>query len=305
MDYKTFLNESCKDIQTARKFVSEVGKLAKKYDANYFIVTDGASGINNSGNPAVKNARECHIKWEKENGGDPYEDWGKNESYDELYNETLETSVTRPFLSKDVTLYHGSKIKYKNDVIDPRFGAINIGTKLSSPRYSSWWTTDKIFPLFSSAQTVLRKLLCKYIDNKEDFEKAYVLDFKNRKFYINQKYKDLIDWNFSSENYLYQVTVPRRIVGRGHNIEIDEYTLDQPIKADKVKLIKLKDLKPFIEFKDESFIILKIKEFESSHATYKPTVMDKMIYYSNDEMRKIRKDYRKKFGYLTDGEFKY
>lgn len=41
MDYKTFLNESCKDIQTARKFVSEVGKLAKKYDANYFIVTDG------------------------------------------------------------------------------------------------------------------------------------------------------------------------------------------------------------------------------------------------------------------------
>ena len=72
------VNEACKDVKTARKFVREVEKLAKRYDANYFIVTDGASGIHNNGNPAVKNARDAQIEWEKENGYDPDEDWSKN-----------------------------------------------------------------------------------------------------------------------------------------------------------------------------------------------------------------------------------
>ena len=69
------VSEACKDVKTARKFVHEVGNLAKKYDANYFIVTDGASGTSNNGNPAVKNARDAQIKWEKEHGFDPDEDW--------------------------------------------------------------------------------------------------------------------------------------------------------------------------------------------------------------------------------------
>ena len=79
------LNEACKDIETARKFVRDVGKLAKKYNANYFIVTDGASGTSNTGNPAVKHARDCHIEWEKKHGHDPYEDWSKDKKIDESY----------------------------------------------------------------------------------------------------------------------------------------------------------------------------------------------------------------------------
>lgn len=76
------INEACKDINTAREFVKKVGELAKKYDANYFIVTDGASGTHNNGNPAVSNARKAQIKWEKENGYDPDEDWSStNESF--------------------------------------------------------------------------------------------------------------------------------------------------------------------------------------------------------------------------------
>ena len=83
------VNEACKDVATARKFVREVEKLAKRYDANYFIVTDGASGIHNNGNPAVKNARDAQVKWEKENGYDPDEDWSKkpiNEAINDLKN---------------------------------------------------------------------------------------------------------------------------------------------------------------------------------------------------------------------------
>lgn len=77
MKLKDKINESCKDVGTAREFLGKVRELANKYDANYFIVTDGASSINNNGNPAVENARSAHMEWELENGFDPNEDWNE------------------------------------------------------------------------------------------------------------------------------------------------------------------------------------------------------------------------------------
>ena len=92
------VNEACKDVKTARKFVREVEKLAKRYDANYFIVTDGASGIHNNNNPAVKNARDAQIEWEKKNGYDPDEDWSK----DSINEASLPSGVTlRPANKSD------------------------------------------------------------------------------------------------------------------------------------------------------------------------------------------------------------
>ena len=62
------------DVEKAMEFLEKVDELAKLYQLNYFIVTDGASRINNNGNPAVKNARDAHAAWELENGFDLYED---------------------------------------------------------------------------------------------------------------------------------------------------------------------------------------------------------------------------------------
>lgn len=78
LDVDKVKTEACKDVQTTRKFVSDVEKLAKKYNANYFIVTDGASGIHNQGEPAVKFHRDKQIEWEKKNGFDPDDDWRNN-----------------------------------------------------------------------------------------------------------------------------------------------------------------------------------------------------------------------------------
>ena len=99
--------EACKDVETARMFVRDVAKLAKKYNANYFIVTDGASGTSNNGNPAVKNARDAQIKWEKEHGFDPDEDWT---------NESVEIEEKMLVDSKD--------IYYNKDKFDS--GEINL-----------------------------------------------------------------------------------------------------------------------------------------------------------------------------------
>lgn len=65
------------DLEKARQFCKEVQELGKKYNLPYFFVTDKASCTSNNGNPAIRNARLSHEKWEKENGFDPDEDWSK------------------------------------------------------------------------------------------------------------------------------------------------------------------------------------------------------------------------------------
>lgn len=64
-------------VKKAREFCQEVNELAKKYNLSFFLVTEGASITKNSGSLAVRNARDAHIKWEKENGFDPDLDWDK------------------------------------------------------------------------------------------------------------------------------------------------------------------------------------------------------------------------------------
>lgn len=70
--------EACKDVATARRFCEDVKKLGKKYNANFYLVTDGASVTSNDGNPAVKVARDAVANWERNNGFDDKEDWSNN-----------------------------------------------------------------------------------------------------------------------------------------------------------------------------------------------------------------------------------
>lgn len=69
------INDKNDKITKARMFCDDVKKISKIYDLPFFIVTDGASVILNNGCAAVRNARENHIKWEKENGYDPNHEW--------------------------------------------------------------------------------------------------------------------------------------------------------------------------------------------------------------------------------------
>jgi len=67
-------------IDKAREFCIKVKELAKEYDLSFFLVTEGASIINNNGCEAVKNARDNHIKWELEHNYNPYENWNIEEN---------------------------------------------------------------------------------------------------------------------------------------------------------------------------------------------------------------------------------
>lgn len=75
MDIITKRRENNIKIIKAREFCEKVRLLANEYDLPFFVVTDGASSTHNNGCEAVKIARDNHIKWEKENGFNPDEDW--------------------------------------------------------------------------------------------------------------------------------------------------------------------------------------------------------------------------------------
>ena len=64
-------------LTKAQQFCQEVKELAKKYDLPFFVVTEGASATQNKNCEAVANARQAHIKWEKEHGIDPEHSWEK------------------------------------------------------------------------------------------------------------------------------------------------------------------------------------------------------------------------------------
>lgn len=128
--------EACKDIATARRFVAEVGKLAKKYDANYFIVTDGASGTSNNGNPAVRNARNAQIEWEKKHGFDPDEDWSKSTESSEVNMVDEELIVLESMQSAyDFIAEEGLLSKIKDKVASKKAAT---ATKKSTAREISY-----------------------------------------------------------------------------------------------------------------------------------------------------------------------
>ena len=68
------------NINKARKFCSDVEKLALKYNLPFFVVTDGASMTRNKNCQAVSNARQKHIEWEKKHSIDSDEDWLQNKT---------------------------------------------------------------------------------------------------------------------------------------------------------------------------------------------------------------------------------
>ena len=135
------LTEACKNVETARMFVRDVAKLAKKYNANYFIVTDGASGTSNNGNPAVKNARDAQIKWEKEHGFDPDEDWT---------NESVEIEESILFSNEDIEYNIDSFVNGKNKflyVIGYSGSGKSTITNEYSKKYNAWNISGDLFTM--------------------------------------------------------------------------------------------------------------------------------------------------------------
>lgn len=161
------LLEACKNIEEARKFVRDVERLAKKYDANYFIVTDGASGTSNKGNPAVKHPRDSQIEWDKKHGFDPDEDWT------DLYESMFPLKETVIF-NKDNTEYNVDKFESgKSNIILVTglsgSGKSTLGEKIANKYHATLITLDNFefcheFPTEGDLKKYAGEVFYEYLD---------------------------------------------------------------------------------------------------------------------------------------------
>lgn len=220
------------------------------------------------------------------------------------YNETpLETRLTdiRSNFEKEVTLYHGTDHRIPNKIIDPAYGRINVGTRLSRPRYSTWWTKNPFFPFYYCCNEVLTKILYDngYIErgtkinllNLFELTKRYFcVDADNNVLYINKILKNDIMKNLNKNpGYIYKVTVPWKLVGRGHDVTLDEYTLDIPVQAEEI-VVDYKTLCRNIDirFINESECVLRSTKLHIKKGDLefrKVPFMHKLVYHKMEDRR--------------------
>lgn len=225
-------------------------------------------------------------------------------TYEEPINETpLETRLTdiRSNFEKEVTLYHGTDHKIPNNIIDPAYGRINVGTRLSGPRYSTWWTKNPFFPFYYCCSRVNTNLLYKngYIPkdatitllNMFELTKRYFcVDGDNEILYINKILKkDFIEELNKNPGYIYKVTVPWKLVGRGHDNTLDEYTLDIPVKAEEI-IVDYKTLCKYLDirFVNEAECVLRATKVHDKNGDLifkKVPLINKLVYHRMENRR--------------------
>ena len=231
-----------------------------------------------------------------------------NTKVNEYLNETVETRLTKPFIGKEITLYHGSSEKL--DIISPispdvinkkkSVNGINLGTRFSKPRYSSFWCDNDVFPkIFTFHREVVNRLMEK--ENNKEYRDVIVKyfrgDYVKEKFYIRNSDKSEFLKIFKSiKIYIHKVTVDSKIVGRGHHKVNDEYSLDIPVKPDEIYDVDWndKDIQNVYNFIDDNkFDSIDPREMFSSKYDDRPkrgwNIMYDLVYHDSDELKSIKK----------------
>jgi len=186
----------------------------------------------------------------------------------EFLKEDLETRISRPFLPKIVTIYHGSP--YKLEKIE--CSHINYGTRFSKTRNSSFWATDKNICIMFAILKLLK-------NNK--FKKNF-LDLINYKVYVDIESKEkIIKLLMKSKIYIYEKEIPSKYLGRGHHKELNEFTLDFNVEPDKVNELSYNDFKYFLFFIEGNKFNQSFYDEMTKKNNKKIKFLDYLIYYSN------------------------
>ena len=176
-----------------------------------------------------------------------------SESTEDVFEESLETFLTTNPLEKTVTLYHGSTGKY--DVIKPL--RLNVGTKLSNPRNSSFWGTDPHWCKAYALQKLISENGCEALLNTV-MKTIYPKDKIKEDIICKESEKSSVEQTLrTGKIYLYSKTMEKKYLGIGHNTYYPEYSVDFDVKPDNVEELKYRD------FKGISIKYISDEEYES------------------------------------------
>ena len=190
----------------------------------------------------------------------------------EIAEEKLETNILDGTLSRSMYLYHASYLKL--NIIKPT--SLNMGTRLSTRRMSSFWTSSLEYSLVWVLDWVCAAI---GIDTIHDIErkKMYFPDIRGRLRTDNpsgefKHISEIIKETLRKKPlYIHGAEIPMKYIGRGQ-VPIDEYSVDISVTPDKI-----------IEINDKNVFSFNVIEFVSVDE-YKKMVDSRKGIYQKDKL---------------------
>lgn len=187
--------------------------------------------------------------------------------------ESLEYRLAHPLSKPVITLYHASPLKL--DEIKPK--SHNKGTRLSSPRYSSFWSDSK-----KACMSVV--VFMEWYNNPkfDEDEHPNIYDYENNICYIDQYTANIMK---KYTYYLYEADIPTKYVSLGHHPRMREYTIDYPVLPKKVHKFNAVN-NPGVKIKDSEWIKQKINHnlgYSSIGDRKDRNFIEDLIYLSNHD----------------------
>lgn len=198
-----------------------------------------------------------------------------------IVEEGLDTIALDGFGDEYITLYHASPLELK--VIQPN--SWNMGNRLSPrKRKSSFWTNNIQYSILWSLDWVaLRIQNLRWVHDIEKYKfyipkGSAVKEGKNGEIVDRKSYTDCMLLLLREDPvYVYEAKIPRKIVSKGQ-YNIDEYTVDVPIKPDKRYVVTDKEAKGIIEEMDVDRFISLYKSEVGDIKKLNPRIRELLIF---------------------------
>lgn len=210
-----------------------------------------------------------------------------------IAEEKLDFRILDMNMDSSITLFHGSAQKLS--IIRPT--TINAGNRLTPIRSSSFWTNNINYAILWALDHFVMKLgiteYCHDINNALGNLYYFVLPdlvFVTEMKDGTQKEEDAIDVIKTELNknpiFVYQATIPTKYVGRGQ-CAIDEYTVDIPIKPQKIYTIDFDIASKYIKVIKDNDLFDKLMS-KDSFSKDKLSLREKTVFRTPSKMRKQR-----------------
>ena len=192
---------------------------------------------------------------------------------DEIINESLELALTKGKIGGGTILYHASPLRLTQVI--PK--SLNAGTKLSKVRTSSFWTDNEARAVVLGIWALIAKS-----DDPDIRDKLYIaLDLKSNGAYIYADEIGMKGYNYLKDKviYVYAAKIPNKHIGRGHDPDTGEYSVDIPVDTKLMKIYKFSDFSKFIKLVGgEEFMKKFVRNKRVWNIGVKSNLMEKLIY---------------------------
>lgn len=201
-----------------------------------------------------------------------------------MNRQNLEVLLTRtPKLNHSMILYHGSMIS--SEVIYPL--SINVGTRLTSARNSSFWTPNFYYAILIIVGRFINEIT-------EPASNTYICDIPGNLIFYDQKYDEKIRRGLKNKTvFVHMIYYPVKKLGAGNSREQLEYSIDTPVKPLQIYPITYADYQSMLRPVPSEWYPEQQKHIMQKYDSENYNLLQKSIFYDMNEMKMRKRHIRK------------